>query len=490
MKKIIIVGAGSAGLTAGYELVKRTKDYEVIIMEEDTAVGGISKTVLYHGNRMDMGGHRFFSKNDHVNNWWKAIIPYEDGNTKKSQDYVMLHRKRVSHIYYNHAFFEYPISMNWNTIHNLGVVKTLCAGFSYLYACLFKRPEISLENFYINRFGKKLYKMFFRDYTKKLWGIPADKLSPDWGAQRVKGLSIYFMLKQMGQKFLGLQKKEVETSLIGSFEYPKYGCGQLWEHVGEEFIKLGGQIQYGCTVCGLYNEKNKITQIEYIKNGIKYCENADIIISSMPLKNLVAALDNVPKRVMKIAAELQYRDFVTVGVLLNKKEFNQQAGKKDCWIYVQDSSVDMGRIQIFNNWSPYMVENPKDTIWLGLEYFCTEGDAIWNRTKKEWADVAKRELQKIGLLSKKAHLLDCHYEKVKKAYPSYVGTYHQLKIVEEYLNSIDNLYCIGRNGQHRYNNMDHSMLTAFEAVDNILLHKKEKDNIWNINMEKAYHEKK
>ena len=323
-----------------------------------------------------------------------------------------------------------------------------------------------------------------------MWGIPADKLSPDWGVQRVKGLSIYFMLKQMGQKFLGLQKKEVETSLIGSFEYPKYGCGQLWEHVGEEFIKLGGQIQYGCTVCGLYNEKNKITQIEYIKNGIKYCENADIVISSMPLKNIVAALDNVPKRVMKVAARLQYRDFVMVGVLLNKKEFNRQAEKKDCWIYVQDSSVDMGRIQIFNNWSPYMVENLKDTIWLGLEYFCTEGDAIWNRTKKEWADVAKRELQKIGLLSKKAHLLDCHYEKVKKAYPSYVGTYHQLKIVEEYLNSIENLYCIGRNGQHRYNNMDHSMLTAFETVDNILLHKKEKDNIWNINMEKAYHEKK
>ncbi len=490
MKKIIIVGAGPAGLTAGYELVQRTKDYEVIIMEESTAVGGISKTVIYHGNRMDMGGHRFFSKNDRVNDWWKTMIPYADNKKQTSQDYVMLHRKRVSHIYYHNTFFEYPINMNFNTIRNLGLVKTLCAGFSYLYACVFKKPEISLENFYINRFGKKLYEMFFKDYTEKLWGIPASKLSPDWGVQRVKGLSICVMIKQIYQKFLGRHKQEVETSLIDAFQYPKYGCGQLWEHVGQQFVKLGGQIKYGCMVCGLYDRNGEITQVEYMKNGIKYCENADIVISSMPLRNLVVSLNNVPKKIMKIASGLQYRDFVIVGVLLDKKEFNQQGGTKDCWIYVQDSSASVGRIQIFNNWSPYMVENPKDTIWLGLEYFCSEGEAIWNRTKKEWKEVVKAELQKIGLLSKKAHILDCHYEKVKKAYPSYVGTYHQLKILKEYLNHFDNLYCIGRNGQHRYNNMDHSMLTAFEAADDIILHKKEKDNIWNINTEKEYHEKK
>lgn len=324
MNRIVIIGAGPAGLTAGYELVKKTKDYEVIILEESAEVGGISRTVRYKGNRMDIGGHRFFSKDEKVTAWWDSLMPkqgkpsYDDrvlgrkvplsssGPDPEQEDRVMLTRNRVSRIYYKKKFFDYPIKMNVTTIKYMGLVTTLKAGFSYLRSVIHKYPEDSLENFYINRFGRKLYSMFFEGYTEKLWGRHPREISADWGAQRVKGLSIIAILKDIITKLLPKKKdtNHVETSLIEEFSYPKYGPGQLWETAAEEFIKMGGVIKKNCKVTKLISENNKIKSIQYDENG---CENkieADYVISSMPLKDLVQGMNSVPVKIKKIAAGL------------------------------------------------------------------------------------------------------------------------------------------------------------------------------------------
>lgn len=518
MKKIYIIGAGPAGLTAGVELLRQSKDYEVTILEESNEIGGISRTVRYHGNRMDIGGHRFFSKDDRVNAWWEGLMPrqgapsYDDrklmrevplikgGPDPEKQDTVMLIRNRVSRIYYRKKFFDYPVKMNVNTIHNMGFATTVCAGFSYLASVFHKRPEDSLENFYINRFGKKLYSMFFEGYTEKLWGRHPREISADWGAQRVKGLSVFAILKDILQKALpGKKNRKVETSLIEEFSYPKYGPGQLWETAAEKFVELGGKIERGCRVTGILtdDEHTRVKAVVYIKDGVAVEQNADIVISSMPLKDLIASMENVPEEPARIAAGLPYRDFVTVGLLVNKLNLKNETKMKtlsdivpDCWIYVQDAGVRMGRIQIFNNWSPYMVEKPDETVWIGLEYFCREGDNWWNMSEEEWAACGTDELIRMGILEKKEDVLDFHYEKVKKAYPAYFDTYGEIDKLIDFLNRHENLYCIGRNGQHRYNNMDHSMVTAFEAVNCILNGIGDKSAVWNVNTEKEYHEEK
>lgn len=515
MKKVIIIGAGPAGITAGYELVKRSDRFEVEILEESADIGGISKTVYYHGNRMDIGGHRFFSKNAQVMKWWEDLMPlqgepaYDDrelgrevalakgGPDPEKEDIVMLKRKRISRIYYKKKFFDYPVEINWNTIKNMGVGTTFLAGVDYLISAVHKRKENSLEDFYMNRFGSRLYHMFFEGYTKKLWGRHPSEISPDWGAQRVKGLSILGVLKDNLQKLLHLKRKEVETSLIEEFYYPKYGPGQLWEHAMECYLKAGGKLEKECRVTEILEEEGRVCGVICTKDGKQYRKEADYVLSSMPLKDLAAGMKSMPERERKIAEGLPYRDFVTVGVLVDKlaiknktKDRTLHGGVPDCWIYVQDTGVDMGRIQIFNNWSPYLVERPGDTIWLGLEYFCKEGDANWEKTEDEWKELAESELKRMGILAPETRILDYHCEKVKKAYPAYFDTYKDISTLITWLNSIPNLFCIGRNGQHRYNNMDHSMMTAFEAVENILSGRENKDNVWNVNTEKNYHEQK
>lgn len=518
MKKIIIIGAGPAGITAGYELMKQSKDYEVIILEETSEIGGISRTVRYHGNRMDIGGHRFFSKDEEVTKWWEEVMPhqgkraYDDrllgrrvplkkgGPDPEKEDRVMLTRHRVSRIYYKKKFFDYPVKMNANTIKNMGFLTTMQAGFSYLISVVHKRPEDSLENFYINRFGKKLYSMFFEGYTEKLWGRHPREISADWGAQRVKGLSIIAILKDMFGKIKPNKKKDkkhIETSLIEEFSYPKYGPGQLWETAADEFVKMGGTIKKGCKVTTVTTKGNKVTKVTYIQDGQEVVEEADIVISSMPLKDLVAGMNDVPENISYIANGLPYRDFVTVGLLVPKLNLKNETKLRtlanivpDCWIYVQDVGVKLGRIQIFNNWSPYLVKRPEETVWIGLEYFCTEGDKFWNMDEKSWIKYGTKELLKMGVISSKDDIIDAHREKVKKAYPAYFDTYDQIDDLIAYLNKFDNLYCVGRNGQHRYNNMDHSMATSFETVRNIISGKKEKDNIWSVNTEQEYHETK
>lgn len=519
MKKAIIVGAGPAGLTAALELLKHT-DIHPVVYEMENSVGGISKTVNYKGNRMDIGGHRFFSKSSEVMNWWNEVMPLQaapsfddiilhkdkpfakQGPDPEKDDRVMLVRERVSRIFFLRKFFDYPISLKFQTFANMGFWRTVKAGCGYIHASIFKKKEDSLENFYINRFGKPLYSMFFEDYTEKVWGVHPSKLGADWGSQRVKGLSIAAVLKNMITKKFNSSKdisqKKVETSLIEQFIYPKFGPGQLWETVANDVQNKSGEVHNNSEIVAIYVDNNRVVSVDVLKNGNIVNESCDYLFSSMPIKDLVSAIRGIeiPQDVAQIANELPYRDFITVGLLVKKLKINNETKiatynhrVPDTWVYIQERDVKVGRLQVFNNWSPYMVADYKNTMFIGLEYFCSEGDDLWSMSKEDFINMAIDEMVKIDIIERD-DVLDATQVKIKKAYPSYFGTYYQLDKVKDFLDKIENLYCIGRNGQHRYNNMDHSMLTAMEAVTNVRNNVKSKENIWAVNTEEEYHEVK
>ena len=514
--QVVIAGAGPAGLTAAYELTDN-KAYHPIIFEATDTIGGISRTVRHNGNRIDIGGHRFFSKDDSVMNWWMAQLPMQTSpaadelllgsertggaNDPEETDRVMLRRRRVSRIYYLRRFFDYPVTLSMRTLSAMGLGRTFKAGMGYVMSNIRKRPDDTLENFYINRFGKPLYQMFFEDYTEKVWGIHPSKLGADWGSQRVKGLSILAIIKDMiAKKFSGKRdSSKVETSLIEEFIYPKYGPGQLWETVAERAVERGAELQMDTTVSKIHIENNRVVAVTVKSaDGAESRVPCDVFISSMPIKDLVEAIDgvDVPENVREIARELPYRDFMTVGLLVDKIKLKNRTKLAtyadripDTWIYVQERDVKLGRIQVFNNWSPYMVKDFKNTVWIGLEYFCNEGDELWEMSDRDFIDLAVKELESIGIIDADA-VKDSVRIRIKKAYPSYFGTYNRLGEVKEFLDTIGNLYCVGRNGQHRYNNMDHSMLTAIEAVKAIERGDTDKKAIWEVNTEKEYHESK
>ena len=516
-RRVVIVGAGPAGLTAAHEILKGAPDRRVIVLEESRVFGGISRTVLHNGNRMDMGGHRFFSKVAEVNDWWDRMLPRqgapafddktlgrpctlaEGGPDPEKTDRVMLRRNRVSRIFFNGKFFDYPISLKPATFANMGLWTTVAAGCSYLKAALFKREETSLEDFYVNRFGKKLYSMFFENYTENLWGRHPSKIDPSWGAQRVKGVSVLAVVKNALLKPFRRKGGAVETSLIEEFSYPKLGPGQLWDVTADEIRRLGGEILLGAKAVAFRRDGpgGAVSAVVYEQDGERKEIACDTLVSSMPVKDLVAGLADVPAEPARIAAGLPYRDYMTVGVLVptlklrNRTKIPTLGGiVPDNWVYVHDRSVKMGRFQIYNNWSPYMVSKPAETVWVGLEYFCNEGDPLWSMSDADFAKLGVREMAALGMVDSESVALDTHVERVRKAYPAYFDTYAEFPKLRAWLDTIPNLYCVGRNGQHRYNNIDHSMCTAFEAVRAILAGSSDRSAVWSVNTEKEYHEGK
>lgn len=520
MKKVLIIGGGPAGLTAAYELARKG-GVEVTVFEREEQLGGISRTLEYNGNRIDIGGHRFFSKSDTVMNWWREMMPLqgapscddvelqrevplaENGPNPEQEDRAMLVRSRLSRILFLRKFFDYPVSLSMNTICNLGPIRMVKMGFSYLASMVYKRKENSLEDFFINRFGTELYKTFFRDYTAKVWGVPCNKIGADWGAQRVKGLSIAKVLGHALGKLAFWKKRDKqagETSLIEEFWYPKHGPGQLWETVGAEAEKLGVKILRKQNVEQVLVENGRVVAllVKDVATGATTRYDADEVISTTSVQELIRKMgDAVPAEVKEVSEGLVYRDFMTVGLLLNKlklksKNMNTTVGEHgvvpDNWIYVQEPDVKVGRLQIFNNWSPYLVSD-RSKAWIGMEYFVNEGDELWSMDDSAFCDFAENELVKLGIIDKE-DVVDHKVFRIEKAYPAYFGSYKQFPVIREWVDSLCNLYLVGRNGMHRYNNMDHSMLSAMEAAKNICGGITSKDNIWEVNTEKEYHESK
>jgi protoporphyrinogen oxidase len=577
----IIIGAGPAGLTAGLELLRRT-DIVPIILEASDEIGGISRTIRYKGNRMDIGGHRFFSKSDRVMQWWMDLMPPDlsvpgtpatesetaeskahgepleisyqgkrrvvtvpghleeepplrglgpllgDADEEDSEpnaddptaiaeivvvpepgdpDLVMLIRPRRSRIYYLRKFFDYPITLTANTIQNLGLVRMARVGTSYAWSRVHQiTPEKSLEDFLINRFGRELYLTFFKSYTEKVWGTPCHEISAEWGAQRIKGLSLttavkHFVKKLLSKKQTGdpsnkdIAQKGTDTSLIERFMYPKFGPGQLWEHVASLVQQKGGEIHMGWKVDQINfasGSETRVASLEAVNAaGERRTFTGDFFFSTMPMRELVRAMRTpIPANVLEVSDGLQYRDFITVGLLADRLKVKEPGGGllKDTWIYIQEPDVLLGRLQIFNNWSPYLVSDPTK-VWIGLEYFCYDTDDLWKMADDNLKLFAIAEVAKIGILDA-ADVSDAHVVRVPKTYPAYFGTYSRFDELKAFTNSIENLFLVGRNGMHKYNNQDHSMLTAMHAVDGLAVGHVNKEALWEINTEQEYHEEK
>lgn len=515
----VIAGAGPAGLTAALELLRRS-GVRPLVFEPDAQVGGISKTINYRGNRMDLGGHRFFSKSDWVMRWWQDILPVAtddlDGEAVRityqrqtrellperrilaSPDAVMLIRERLSRIFYRRRFFDYPLKFNASTLKNMGFLESLRVGFSYSQSRVMQRtPETSLEDFFVNRFGERLYRTFFKDYTEKVWGVPCTEISAEWGAQRIKGLSVTKAIAHAVASRFRAQgdtaQKRTETSLIERFLYPKFGPGQMWEEVAHRVRSLGGEIHLQHRVVAIERSGSEITSVVVRDEADQSVRTipCEFFISTMPVRDLTAMLQPTDDQVIRVAERLPYRDFMTAGLLLKRMRLRGPGTRAngmppDNWIYIQEADVRIGRLQVFNNWSPSMVADP-DTIWLGLEYFCDAGDDLWSMQDARFLDFAARELEKIGMIDRQ-QVIDGTVVRVPKAYPAYFGEYREFDKIRVYLDSFTNLYPVGRNGMHRYNNQDHSMLAANAAVNSILNGGAGKTDIWSINTEDQYHE--
>jgi protoporphyrinogen oxidase len=522
----IIIGGGPAGLTTALELLERT-DIKPIVYEGADNVGGIARTYLHAGNRIDIGGHRFFSKSNRVMDWWSRILPLQgrgdgqdgpvslgyqnksrwlhmsaDGPNPDLVDDVMLVRARKSRILWDGKLFDYPLSLNLETLRKLGLGATILIGFSYLRSQIAPvRPERSLQDFFINRFGRRLYSTFFKDYTEKVWGVSCAQISAQWGAQRVKGLSLLGIVKHaLGGIFRRrgeVAQKDIETSLIEQFLYPKHGPGQMWERVADLIRQRGGEVHTNCRVTGLRHADGRIVGATMVNGtGAQRPVQGDYYFSTTDVRQLMGAMEPAPPAAAReVSKGLIYRDFITVGLLLRRLKLGGDATGRDIaekmsdnWIYVQEPGVKVGRLQFFNNWSPYLVANPED-VWIGLEYFCDEGDDLWAKDDAALSAFAIEELQRINVIEADA-VLDHVVIRVPKTYPAYFGSYDRFDEVREFTDGLQNLFLLGRNGMHRYNNMDHSMLTAMVAVDNIIAGKTDKANIWSVNTEAEYHEEK
>ena len=465
-KKVVIIGAGPAGLTAAYELSKA--GVRSTLLEKDNVVGGISRTVHHKGYGFDIGGHRFFTKVKPVEDMWNEVM---------GDDFLL--RKRLSRIYYQKKFFYYPLKPG-NALRNLGLLNAAMILLSYLKAQAFPiKPERNLEEWVTNRFGKRLYSIFFKTYTEKVWGMPCTEISAEWSAQRIKGLSLVSALKAALVK-KAQKKGDVIKTLIDTFHYPRKGPGMMWERVADIVTNRGSRVMMNSeTVNILWSDR--VTGIRVRENGkTRVIEGTDFV-SSMPIRELIARFEPAaPEEVQAAANKLTYRDFLTVALIVNRDAF------PDNWIYIHDPGVKLGRIQNFKSWSPELIPDPKTTC-LGLEYFCFEGDGLWNMPDQDLVELGKKELEILGLV-KASEVIEGSVVRMPKAYPVYDGDgeYREgLKVVRRFVDGLGNLQLVGRNGMHKYNNQDHSMLTAMLAAKNIL---GAKFDLWGVNVDEEYHE--
>lgn len=520
MTGVVIIGAGPAGLTAGLELVRAGRS-GVTVLEATKDIGGLSKTVNYKGNRIDIGGHRFFSKSDWVMDWWRDILPvalpqgasgdqpfrlaYQGAQrllgrsavrASEADESVMLVRDRLSRIYWGGKFFDYPLKPGLDMALKLGAGRCLRLGTSYAYSSLRPiTPEKTLEDFFINRFGRQLYLTFFKEYTEKVWGVPCHEISAEWGAQRVKSLSIGKALVHALRKAMSGKAESTQTSLIENFLYPKYGPGQMWETVAERFQADGGRLVKGARVVAIDREENRVTGVRAVMpDGTEQTFPAAHVVSTMPVRDLMQAFRPAPApEALDVGSRLQYRDFITVGLLYRKLRKTAAASDArtnamaDNWIYIQEPGVKVGRLQIFNNWSPYMVADP-GTVWLGLEFFARDDDELWGMSDEALKSLAIREMRQLNLADE-SDALDATVIRMPKAYPGYFGSaYERFDVVRQFVDGIPNLHLVGRNGMHRYNNQDHSMLSAKLAAQSILTDRCDKAAVWSVNIDDEYHE--
>jgi len=460
---VVIIGAGPAGLTAAYELTKF--GLRPVVLEKLDKVGGLARTETYNGFSFDMGGHRFFTKVEEVRRMWCEIL---------GDDF--LRRPRLSRIYYTGKFFNYPLKP-LNALIGLGFWESLLIVLSYLKWQLFPyRREDTFEQWVTNRFGKRLFQIFFKTYTEKVWGIPCSELRAEWAAQRIKDLSLRTALLNMF-----LKPKTTIKTLIQEFHYPRRGPGMLWNTVKEEIERRGGVVRLNCDVTRIHRVGNRIDRVVVSCQGREEAIRGTDFISTMPITEFVKRLDPpAPPEVLQAAGELTYRDFLTVCLIVNRPNLFP-----DNWIYIHDPGVRVGRIQNFKNWSPDMVPDPAKTS-LGLEYFCREGDELWNSSDADLIELGKREVARIGL-ARYEDIEDGCVFRVPKAYPVYDSSYRDsLAIIRGFVDGLENFQTIGRNGLHRYNNQDHAMLTGMLAVRNLVLG--EKNDLWSVNTDQEYHE--
>jgi protoporphyrinogen oxidase len=467
-RKVVIIGAGPAGLTAAYQLCKA--GVTSVVLERDATVGGLAKTVNYKDFRFDIGGHRFYTKAKAVEDIWREVLADED----------FLRRKRLSRIYYNKRFFHYPLRAS-SMLFNLGFWNGCLILLSYLRARAFpEKSEHNFEQWVTNRFGQRLYRIFFKSYTEKVWGIPCSEITADWATQRIKGLSLAVVVKDIFSRQPGNDKGAVVKTLINEFDYPRLGPGMMWETMAELVRGRGGVIRTGSQVERIHWNREAVEAVEITNEGRKEIVSGTHFISSMPIRELVRKLSPAPPASVSEAADkLQYRDFLTVVLIVNRRDLFP-----DNWIYIHDPEVRVGRVQNFKNWSGDMVPN-QDKTCLGLEYFCFEGDELWSMTDEELIELGKRELEKLGLI-KSLDVEEGKIVRVPKAYPVYDSTYRgSLEIVRRFFDALSNLQLVGRNGMHKYNNQDHSMMTGLLAVKNIM---GANYDLWEVNTDQEYQE--
>ncbi len=466
-QRAVIIGAGPAGLTAAYDLLG--SGVHPMVFEKDDIVGGISRTVQYKDYKFDIGGHRFFTKVKVVEDMWHEVM---------KDDFLL--RNRSSRILYRGKYFHYPMQPV-NALLGLGLGRSILVMLSYaksLVSPIF--PERSFQDWVSNRFGKKLFNIFFKTYTEKVWGIPCTSISADWAAQRIQGFSIKVALKNALVGSRVKSKKDVVKTLIGSFHYPRHGPGMMWERVTELVRERGGEVELKSDVTKVFWDGNTIQSVEIESGGSKKIVEGDHFVSTMPVRELIEKLDPPPPaEVLEAGRGLKYRDFLTVALVIDRADVFS-----DNWIYVHDESVKVGRLQNFKNWSPEMVPDPNKTC-IGLEYFCFEGDNLWETSEEDLIELASIELVKLGIVSRD-EIEDGSVARMPKAYPVYDEHYAEyLETIKKFSDSLENIYLVGRNGMHRYNNQDHSMLSAMLACENIL---GASNDIWSINEEGEYHE--